>query len=89
MVSVSSVLTNCMHCYSKCLSQSIIRSRGIRIVLVNTHFFRSNPIVMVRLQVANIRANLEPLSCQVQVLPKEMRMLGESKILSFFVSGVD
>ena len=44
---------------------------------------------MVRLQVANIRANLEPLSCQVQVLPKEMRMLGESKILSFFVSGVD
>ena len=88
MVSVSSVLTNCMHCYSKCLSQSVIRSRGVRIVLVSTHFFRGNPI-MVRLQVANIRANLEPLSCQVQVLPKEMRMLGESKILSFFVSGVD
>ena len=64
VVSVSSVLTNCMHHYSKCMSQSIIRSRGTRIVLVSTHVFRSNPIFMVRLQVANIRGSLEPLSCQ-------------------------
>ena len=64
MVSVSSVLTNCVHHYSKCMSQSIIRSRGTRIVLVSTPAFRSNPIFMVRLLVANIRGNLEPLSCQ-------------------------
>ena len=25
----------------------------------------------------------------LQVLPEEMRMVGESKILSFFISGVD
>ena len=64
MVSVNSVLTNCMHYYSECLLQSIIRSIVTRIVLVSTHFFRSKPIFMARLQVANIRGNLEPLSWQ-------------------------
>ena len=64
MVSLNSVLTNCMHYYSKCLSQSITRSRGTRIALVSTHFFTSKPIFMARLKVANIRGNLEPLSFQ-------------------------
>ena len=61
----------CKQCFNKlyaplnkCLSQSVIRSRGTRIVFTSTQLFRENPIFRVRLQVANVGGNLQPLSCQ-------------------------
>ena len=32
-------------------------------MLTSTYLFKSNPIFMVRLQVANVKGHLQPLSC--------------------------